>query len=99
MCGILYHGGFPGEVGPIYAYSVFRKGRIALILKGVRIVYLGEEPICFFRDRLQHHILNRIVIFRYRMARLGIPKTVALPFLLLIEYLFIQTGLIASRAK
>jgi hypothetical protein len=36
---------------------------------------------CTVKDKIQHHILNWIVISRYRMVHHGIPKIATLKYL------------------
>jgi hypothetical protein len=36
---------------------------------------------CTIKDKIQHHILNWIVISRYRMVHHGIPKIATLKYL------------------
>lgn len=48
------------------------------------------------KNRLQHHILNWIVISRYRMVHRGIPKTITQRCLVLLEVFLKRINLITS---
>lgn len=37
------------------------------------------------KNMIQHHILNWIVVSRYRMVHHGIPKSITLRYLVLLE--------------
>ncbi len=46
------------------------------------------------QQRVQHHLLNWIVISRYRIIRYGIPKPVAVRSLLVVENILKKVNLI-----
>jgi len=48
------------------------------------------------KSRMQHYILNWIVISRYRMVHCGIPKKTTVRCLLLVENFLKKINLIAS---
>ncbi len=50
---------------------------------------------CTLRDRLQHHLLNWIVIFRYRMVHHGISKNATLKYLGNLENILKKLNIIA----
>lgn len=47
-----------------------------------------------FKSRLQHHILNWIVISRYQLVQHGVSKKTTLRSLLLVEHLLRRIHLI-----
>lgn len=49
---------------------------------------------CTFKSRLQHHILNWIVISRYQLVQRGVSKSATLRSLLLVEHLLKKIHLI-----
>jgi len=50
---------------------------------------------CNLKDRLQHHLLNWIVIFRYRMVHHGISKNTTLKYLGSLENILKKLNIIA----
>ncbi len=44
-----------------------------------------DDLACSLKDKIQHHILNWIVISRYQMVHMGIPKKTTLRYLVLLE--------------
>jgi len=50
---------------------------------------------CSVKDTIQHHLLNWIVIFRYRMVHHGIPKNATLKYLGNLENILKRLNLIA----
>ena len=47
------------------------------------------------KDRIQHHLLNRIVILRYIMIHNGVPKNITLKYLGGLERILKKFNIIA----
>ena len=47
------------------------------------------------KDRIQHHLLNRIVILRYLMIHNGVPKNIMLKYLGGLERILKKFNIIA----
>ncbi len=47
----------------------------------------GNQSRASFKNRVQHHLLNWIVISRYQMVHHGIPKNITLRYLVFLENL------------
>jgi len=53
-------------------------------------------PAYSMKNRMQHYILNWIVISRYKMVHRGIPKTTTQRYLVLLENFLKKINVIAS---
>ena len=53
---------------------------------------------CTTKDKIQHHLLNWIVIFRYRMVRHGISKNTTLKYLGNLENILKKLNIIVWAA-
>ena len=47
------------------------------------------------RSRLQHHILNYILISRYQLVANGFPKPITVKYLLKLEHMLVRLNIIS----
>jgi hypothetical protein len=62
-------------------------------------MHVRQERIGPLKARVQHHLLNWIVISRYRIVRLGVPKAAAQRSLVALENLLKKINLITSSSQ
>ena len=55
----------------------------------------NDDLTCSLRSKVQHYILNWIVISRYQMAHLGVPKQAVIRSLLHLEYLLRKINILS----
>ncbi len=48
------------------------------------------------RNRLQHYILNYILVSRYHLTACGIPKSFAVKWLLKVEHILFKLNIISQ---
>lgn len=73
-----------------------------LYISGIKKITLLQKVIVFSKDlvkfsiknKIQHHILNWIVVSRYRMVHNGVPKNITLRYLTFLEKLLRKSNII-----